>query len=105
MRRVWVPRETDDEQHRQLDLFIWGDALAGAQEMAKRVFMQMICGGAFEIPSVTELTATGVPFMEAVRQHGSTIDQMKAQQRWLLEDEPYRHAAEAVLKGTTLSWD
>jgi 5-methylcytosine-specific restriction endonuclease McrA len=105
MRRVWVPRETDDEQHRQLDLFIWGDALAGAQEMAKRVFMQMICGGAFEIPSVTELTATGVPFMEAVRQHGSTIDQMKAQQRWLLEDEPYRHAAEAALKGTTLSWD
>jgi hypothetical protein len=49
-----------------LDLFIWGDALAGAQERAKRLFMQMICGGAFEIPSVTELTATGVPFIEAV---------------------------------------
>jgi hypothetical protein len=70
-----------------LDLFIWRDALAGALERAKRVFMQMICGGAFEIPSVIELTATGVPFMEAVRQHGSTIAQMKARQRCLLEDE------------------
>jgi hypothetical protein len=105
MRRVWVPQETDNEQHRQLDLFIWGDALAGAQERAKRLFMQMISDGAFEIPSVTELRATGVPFMEAVRQHESAIAQMKARRRWILEDEPYRHAADAALKGTILSWD
>jgi hypothetical protein len=104
-RRVWVPQETDDEEHRQLDLFIWGDALVGAQERAQRLFMQMIRGGAFEIPSVTELAATGVPFIEAARQHESIIAQMKARQRWLREDEPYRQAAEAALKGTTLSWD
>jgi 5-methylcytosine-specific restriction endonuclease McrA len=105
MRRVWVPPETDDEQHRQLDSFIYGDALAAAQERAKRVFMQMISDGAFEIPSVTELRATGVPFMEAVRQHESAIAQMKARRRWILKDEPYRHAADAALKGTILSWD
>jgi 5-methylcytosine-specific restriction endonuclease McrA len=88
-----------------LDLFIWGDALAGAQEKAKRVFMQMISAGAFEIPSVTELRATGVAFMEAVRQHESAIAQMKARQRWILEDEPHRCAAEAAQRGTALSWD
>jgi hypothetical protein len=81
MRRMWLPRETDDEQHRQLDLFIWGDALAGAQERAKRAFMQMISDGAFEIPSVTELRATGVPFMEAVRQHESAIAQTSIRYR------------------------
>jgi 5-methylcytosine-specific restriction endonuclease McrA len=105
MRRVWVPREIDDEQRRQLDLFIWGDALAGAKERAKRVFMQMIRNGAFEVPSVTDLAATGTPLMQAVRQHESAIAKMHASKKWILEDEPYRHAAEAALRGTTLSWD
>jgi hypothetical protein len=43
--------------------------------------------------------------MEAVRRHDSAIAKMHAWMKWLLEDEPYRHAAEAVFRGTTLSWD
>jgi hypothetical protein len=105
MRRVWLPPENDDEQHRQLDLFIWGDALEAAKEAGKRKIFQAISDGAFEIQSITDLTKSGLPVMEAVRRHDSAIAKMHAWMKWLLEDEPYHHAAEAVLRGTTLSWD
>jgi hypothetical protein len=68
IKRPWVPPQNDDELHRQLDLFIWGDALIHAQEAAQAKFVRMIRNGNFEIPSLTDLTNAGIPFMEAVRQ-------------------------------------
>jgi acyl-CoA synthetase (NDP forming) len=88
-----------------LDLFIWGDALEAAKEAGKRKIFQAISDGAFEIQSITDLTKSGLPVMEAVPRHDSAIAKMHAWMKWLLEDEPYHHAAEAVLRGTTLSWD
>jgi hypothetical protein len=61
MRRVWLPPENNDEQHRQLDLFIWGDALEAAKEAGKRKIFQAISEGAFEILSITNLTKSGLP--------------------------------------------
>jgi hypothetical protein len=105
MRRVWLPPESDDERHRQLDLFIWGDALGAAKEAAQRKFYRAISDGALEIPSLDDLMKSGLTAIEAIRQHESAIAQMKARQRWILEEELHRRAAEAALRGTPLTWD
>jgi HNH endonuclease len=105
MRRVWLPPEDDDERHRQLDLFIWGDALGAAKEAAQRKFYRAISDGAFEMPSVTDLMKSGLTAIDAIRQHDADIAKMNARKKWILEDEPYHHAAEAALQSTNLSWD
>jgi hypothetical protein len=105
MRHAWLPLEDDDEQHRQFDLFIWGDALGAAEEAAQRKFYRAISDGAFEIPSITDLMKSGLTTIEAIRRQDADIAKMQAKKKWLLEDEPYHLAAEATLRGTNLSWD
>ena len=81
MRRVWLPPEDDDERHRQLDLFIWGDALGAAKEAAQRKLYRAISDGAFEIPSITDLMKSGLTTIEAIRRHDADIAKMQAKKK------------------------
>jgi HNH endonuclease len=95
--RVWLPPADDDERHRQLDLLIYGEALSQALEAGRKKYLQAI----ENLPCVKELADSGMDILQAERQWSTSVAELKKR---LLEEEPYKQAAKAALRGTTIPW-
>jgi 5-methylcytosine-specific restriction endonuclease McrA len=74
-------------------LLIYGEALSLALEAGKRRLIDAIG----RLPSREERSKSGVPLFTAYEQHQVELTALKKR---YLEDEPYRVASEAALRGT-----